>query len=56
MQEYIRFYFFDNERGGPVLTLMITERLPDTGPEDVAVVHVHHDPLSIEWILVNGAS
>jgi hypothetical protein len=35
---------------------VIPERLPDTGPEDVAVVHIHHDPLSVEWVLVHGAN
>lgn len=34
---------------------MIPECLPDTSPEDVAVVHIHHDPLSIERVLVDGA-
>lgn len=28
---------------------------PDAGPEDVAVVNVHHDPLTVERILVHGA-
>lgn len=26
---------------------------PNAGPQDVAVVDVHHDPLAIEWILVD---
>lgn len=29
---------------------------PDAGPEDVAVIDVHHDPLAIEGVLVDGAA
>lgn len=27
---------------------------PDTGPENVAIIGVHHDPLSVERIFVYG--
>jgi hypothetical protein len=30
--------------------------LPDTGPEDIAVVDVHHDPLAIERILIDRSA
>ena len=26
---------------------------PDACPQDIAVVDVHHDPLTIQWIFVN---
>lgn len=28
---------------------------PDAGPQDVPVVDVHHNPLAVQWIFVNGA-
>lgn len=34
---------------------MVAERLPNTGPEDIAIVTVHHDPLAVEGILEDGA-
>ena len=34
---------------------MVSQSLPDTSPEDVAIVAVHHDPLPVERILVDGA-
>lgn len=34
---------------------MVSQCLPDTGPEDIAIVAVHHYPLAIEGIFENGA-
>lgn len=34
---------------------MVSQRLPDTGPEDIAIIAVHHYPLAIEGIFENGA-
>lgn len=34
----------------------IGRTFPDAGPEDVAIIDVHHDPLTIEWVLVDGAA
>ena len=41
------------EEGGP--TLVVSEGLPDTGPKDVTIIAVHHDPLPVERVLVHGA-
>lgn len=30
-----------------------TRTFPDAGPEDIAIVHVEHDPLPIQWVLVH---
>jgi len=42
------------EEGGRP-TLVVAEGLPDTSPEDVAIVTVHHYPLAVERILEHGA-
>lgn len=39
------------EGRGP--TLVVAQRLPDTGPKDVPIVAIHHYPLAIERILVD---
>jgi hypothetical protein len=36
-------------------TLVVAESLPDTGPEDVTIVTIHHYPLPVKRILVHGA-
>jgi hypothetical protein len=28
---------------------------PDAGPEYIAVVDVHHYPLTVQWVFVDGA-
>lgn len=35
-----------------VPTLVVPQRFPDAGPENVAIVHVHHYPLTVERVLV----
>jgi len=34
---------------------VVAERLPDTSPEDVTIVTVHHYPLAVERVLENRA-
>jgi hypothetical protein len=29
---------------------------PYSGPENVTVVNVHHDPLPVQWILIDGST
>ena len=41
--------------GGDGPTLVVSKSLPDTSPEDVAIVTVHHYPLPVERVLIHGA-